>query len=345
MCHKSKTNLFLVNKVSFFLRRRTTTAQKDPSQLINELVAFVIHMRRLNIKDDFNPSNIIAMDETPVWADMVSSTTVNKTGQKEVMLKTTGHEKVRVSVCLAAEADGSKLKPFIVFAGAKRESAALNKDFGSKCVVASSANGWMNEQLTIQWCKEVVGSFSFRKRLLVWDTFEAHLTEEVKCTLKDMKVESALVPGGCTKYIQAPDVYWNKPFKGYITEMYDEWLANGVHQFTEAGNMKSAPRRLVVEWILKAWQMLEKDLIVNSFHGCAVNLKSDGSEDDKIHCFKEKGTCAAGAALLKDQTTLLHDKELEKDPFNDPTESDIEEANIELNLLDEDEDDEFVSVD
>ena len=34
-----------------------------------------------------------------------------------------------------------------------------------------------------------------------------------------------------------------------------------------------------------------------------------------------------------------------KHPFNDPTELDIEEANIELNLLDEDEDDEFVSVD
>ena len=34
-----------------------------------------------------------------------------------------------------------------------------------------------------------------------------------------------------------------------------------------------------------------------------------------------------------------------KHPFNDPTELDIEEANIELNLLNEDEDDEFVSVD
>ena len=75
------------------------------------------------------------------------------------------------------------------------------------------------------------------------------------------------------------------------------------------------------------------------------NLKSDGSEDDKTHCFKEEGSCAAGAALLKDQTTLLHDKELEKGPFDNPTKLDIEEANIELNLLDEDEDDEFVSVD
>ena len=47
--------------------------------------------------------------------------------------------------------------------------------------------------------------------------------------------------------------------------------------------------------------------------------------------------------LQKYETT--YDKELEKGPFDNPTESDIEEPNIELNLLDEDEDDEFVSVD
>ena len=27
-----------------------------------------------------------------------------------------------------------------------------------------------------------------------------------------------IVPGGCTKYIQAPDVVWNKSFKGRIKE-------------------------------------------------------------------------------------------------------------------------------
>ncbi|XP_057309355.1 uncharacterized protein LOC130647499 [Hydractinia symbiolongicarpus] len=130
-------------------RRRTTMAQKDPVQLINKLVAFVIHIRRLNMKGEFNPSNIIPMDETPVWADMVSSTTVNKTGQKDVMLKTTGHEKVCVTVCLAAKGDGIKLKPYIVFSGAKRESAALNEEFKTKCIVASSGNGWIFKELTL----------------------------------------------------------------------------------------------------------------------------------------------------------------------------------------------------
>ena len=67
------------------------------------------------------------MDETPVWNDMVSETTVDTTGKKTGQtLKTTGHEKSRVSVCLAAKPDGTKLKPMIVFKGAKREVEALH---------------------------------------------------------------------------------------------------------------------------------------------------------------------------------------------------------------------------
>ena len=54
------------------------------------------------------------MDETAIWADMTSGMTVEQTGARTVSLKTTGHEKVRVSVCLAAKADGSKIKPIIV---------------------------------------------------------------------------------------------------------------------------------------------------------------------------------------------------------------------------------------
>lgn len=49
---------------------------------------------------------------------MVSETTVDTTGKKAVTLKTTGHKKSWVSVCLAAKADSTKLKPIIVFKGA-----------------------------------------------------------------------------------------------------------------------------------------------------------------------------------------------------------------------------------
>ena len=70
----------------------------------------------------------------------------------------------------------------------------------------------MNEELTLRWCDEVLG----QKRLLAWDSFEAHITDEVKRKLTTSKTESLIVPRGCTKYILAPDLIWNKPSKAKI---------------------------------------------------------------------------------------------------------------------------------
>ena len=66
--------------------------------------------------------------------------------------------------------------------------------------------------------------FSFKTRLFACDIFEAHMAEDVRKLLKQMKTDDALIPGACTKYVQAPDVVWNKLFKGNIMESYDEWV-------------------------------------------------------------------------------------------------------------------------
>ena len=102
----------------------------------------------------------------------------------------------------------------------------------------------MNKELTLCWCDELLGNFSLRKCLPAWDSYEAHMTDKVKRKLVNAKAESVIVPGGCTKYIQAPDLVWNKLFKARIHKFYDDWLASEKHQFTPAGNMKPVPRRL-----------------------------------------------------------------------------------------------------
>ena len=204
-------------------RRRTTIAQKDPSHMIDKLVSYILHVRCLQREFQYALTDIIAMDETAVWSDMVSAITANKTGAKDVPLKSTAHEKVRVSVCLTAKADWKKLKPFIVFARAKRETKTLHSEYKNTCSVASSTNGWMNEELTLRWIKEIIGMFSFKKRLLAWDTFEAHLMDSVKRQLKDANTGAAYIPCGCTKYIQAPDVMWNAPFKAYMSTTTNGW--------------------------------------------------------------------------------------------------------------------------
>ena len=58
------------------LRRKTTVAQKDPEQLVDKLVAYVLQARILSKRFGYQPCNIIAKDETAVWADMTSETTV-----------------------------------------------------------------------------------------------------------------------------------------------------------------------------------------------------------------------------------------------------------------------------
>lgn len=87
-----------------------------------------------------------------------------------------------------------------------------------KLLLQVPPNAWMNTELTHVWVENVPGTFSFQRRFLAWDSYECHIEDTVK-------IDVAIVPGGCTKYIQAPDVSWNKTFKAECTERYDDWLA------------------------------------------------------------------------------------------------------------------------
>ena len=75
--------------------------------------------------------------------------------------------------------------------------------------------------------------------------------------------------------------------KGRIEEFYDDWLANGKHEYTDAGNMKPVPRRLVVEWVIKSWQDIFKKTLAKSMKSCDLILAIDGTQDDLVSCFKK----------------------------------------------------------
>ena len=296
-------------------------AQQDPERMVAKLVSYIIQVRRLQMKHNYAPRNIIAMDETPVWCNMISETTLDKSGKKTVTLKTTGHEKSRVSVVLAAKADGTKLKPMVAIKGAKREVAALNQEFKGRAVVATSANAWMDSELTKVWINSVLGSFSFNRRLLASDSYECHIEDTVTEALTSKKIDHIIVPGGCTKYIQAPDVSWNKPFKSSCTEKYDHWLSTvGIHEETASGNLKTPPRRAILQWILDSWAKMPADVIKKSFTTCTLNLPVDGSGDNNIHCLKEGQPCSSGKPVLKSQLGIL--SEPETNPF-ECTDSDV----------------------
>ena len=119
-----------------------------------------------------------------------------------------------------------------------------------------------------------------------------------------------------------------------------EWLANGVQEYTEQGNLKPPPRKLIVEWITNAWDKLSDDIIKRSFKACALNLNVDGSENSCIHCFKPDQPCAAGYEKLQQQLHVLQDGTSNANPFFN--ESDIEDAAQDINLIDMDNDEDEV---
>ena len=86
-------------------------------------------------------------------------------------------------------------------------------------------------------------------------------------------------------------------------EFYDEWLASGMHYYTEAQNMKSA---LHHSWILEAWAQLYEELIIRSFKHMRQFWKNDGSEDNITHCFKCAQPFLEGVFPLKDQVHILN---------------------------------------
>ena len=61
-------------------------------------------------------------------------------------MKTTGNRKCCVMVELAGKCDGTKLKSFIVLKGGNCDVEKLKKEYGNKCIIASSTRG-SNTQL------------------------------------------------------------------------------------------------------------------------------------------------------------------------------------------------------
>ena len=108
-----------LKRFNLTLRRRTTTGQFMPHDLEDKLYSFVDINKKQRDLHKFEPSMITNMDETSIWADMPSATTIDRRGIQAVPIQTTGHEKNRLTVCLAVKADGTKMTPYVVIPAKK----------------------------------------------------------------------------------------------------------------------------------------------------------------------------------------------------------------------------------
>ena len=258
------------------LRQRTHIVQKLPRDLdskVQNFHSFVINERK---KMDFELSQIGNMDETPMFFDMPGNRTVDVKGKTSISVKTSGAEKSHFTVILSCMADGSKLKPVVVF---KRKTMPKEK-LPSGLLVLVQEKGWVNEAVLMEWLDKVW----FRRpgallnhSLLVWDMFRVHLLDSVKRKLKDNKTRQAVIPGGTTSILQPLDVCLNKPFKTTMRELWNKWMMNGEKELTKAGNLKRPDLVTVCSWIVEAWDRIPSDMVIKSFLKCGISNSMDGT--------------------------------------------------------------------
>jgi hypothetical protein len=108
------------------LRPRTTICQKLPKDFEQKLFNYKRYITNLRKTGNFLMGQMANADETAIYLDMPPNYTLEKKDVKEVPLKTTGCERVRLTVMLAATADRRKLPPLLIL---KRKALPKSEAF------------------------------------------------------------------------------------------------------------------------------------------------------------------------------------------------------------------------
>ena len=270
-----------LKRFNLTLRRRMTTGQSMPHDLKDKLYSFVDFNKKQRNLNKFQLSMIANMDQTPIWADMPTATTIDRRGVQAVPIRTTGHEKNLITVWLAVKADRTKITPYVVIPVKKVKKELANIP---GVIVAATPNGWMNDNLTADWVEKVWTNFSFAKRMLVWDSFKCHISEDMKKQLQRYNTVMSVILGGCTKYLQPLDVCINKPFKQYFRELYNEWFSKKEFEYTSGGKIKTPSHLKQITWVVQAWGKVSKEVIINSFDVCGITTDNVA----KIPCLRKE---------------------------------------------------------
>ena len=84
----------------------TTTCQKEPEEYVEKIVEYLLFVEQRHCTS--NSTYIYAADKTAVYLDYSSSLTLENKGVREVPVKTSGHDKLHITVMLTDRSDKFK---------------------------------------------------------------------------------------------------------------------------------------------------------------------------------------------------------------------------------------------
>jgi DDE superfamily endonuclease len=145
-------------------------------------------------------------------------------------------------------------------------------------VYGGQERAWMDEALILEWIQKIWQSMTQRSNkvtYLILYEFRLHLTTAVRKAFMDCNTEVDLIPAGYTSSkLQPMDVGLNKPFKGYVSDSFTDWMI--------ANRNKEPTRRLSEQNILNS--NCGSGYIIESVVG---GFSSDGGSAVDLLCLME----------------------------------------------------------
>ena len=107
-----------VKKSPFVRRVGTRESQRNPKEIIDDAMDFIVNVARPKVMEpNRHEDYIMNMDQTPVYFSMESKRTLNVLGAKSVNIRTGTMDTKRCTYAVTITASGLQLTPYIIFKG------------------------------------------------------------------------------------------------------------------------------------------------------------------------------------------------------------------------------------
>lgn len=209
------------------------------------------------------------MDETPLPYSNHHQYTMELKGSRTININSFANEKANITVALAVTMTGEKLKPYLIYKGKRqgRVKSELNEavDYPEGLQMTCNDTHWMCTADMLDWIDTILVPYiGNRRALFILDSFAVHLEQTVIEKMDSIvNLRYIFVPKKLTSVSQPIDVAVNRPFKANMR------LVQGL---TQANTYTKVTRRSLAFAVMKSWEAISSESIVNGFKKCGFHL-------------------------------------------------------------------------